>query len=170
MNFSLHHQISLVRFFGRVKPRFAYALAVDHYLHTPFSLVGANTQKTYLVSFRSLPHILQIFSARHLAKIAKSVVQSVAVNMIYVLRRPFTGYVKPRQSMRQLFAVVDSNSPIAGDLLRPRHAPYKVRTPRMGFPNKNACCSVVTKRRAQMFDGAWWVRFHDCAFSIKGAT
>ena len=43
--YSLQLQVSLMRFFGRIKAAFADAFTVKHDLYKPFSLMRANTKK-----------------------------------------------------------------------------------------------------------------------------
>lgn len=167
MELSLSQHIRFVRGFRSFKTRHADTFSVCHYLHTPFTLVCRHTKIPTFVGFSSFSHVLQIFKTRYLTQISKSVVTLVAVNVVNMLRRPFTCNIKPRQPMRELFFVVYSYSPIARALFGPRCASNKIGTPSIMFPHKNSRANVVRQRAAQMFDSAWLFRCHDSMFSIK---
>jgi hypothetical protein len=163
----LHVQIRFVRFFRSIKSRFSVPNAISHYLRSPFALVGADTKQPDPICFSGCSHVLQVTKSRHLPQIAKSVVQFVAVYMINVLRGPFAGYVSPSQSVRELFAVMNSYGPVACRLSTTGNFTDKVRAFFMCYPRKNACACVVTKGRFQMVYGAWYC--HDSAFTIGSA-
>ena len=154
MKFPLGLQIRLMRLFRRIKTRFAYVFAIYHYLHNPFSLVRADTKESGLVGFCSLAYVLKVFCARHFAQIFNAVVCFYAIFMVYVLCRPDTGYVKPRQSMRQLFSVVNSYRPVPSRLCGPSYGPNKVFSVMMPYPRKSACVRIVPQRFTEMFYGA----------------
>ena len=168
MKLPLQIQIRFMRCFRGVKPRFAGNNAVSHYLRAPFTLMGADTKKTDLVLFCGFPHILQIAKPRYLTQIAKPIVQLVSVYVVDMFQRPFSGHIRPRQSVRELFAVVDGYRPIARRMFGPRTFTDKIRSLFMQKPCKGSCDGVIVERRPQMFNGAWWIDCHDNSLTIGG--
>ena len=167
MMHSFKLQVSLMRLFGRVKAAFANAFAIHHNLHSPFSLVSANTQKTYFVGFSWVSHILQIAKSGHLPQIHKRVVQLVSVDVVDVALRHVSRYVKPSQSMRQSFDIVDGNRNVTRAVARTCRFSDKIGAAMIFAPNKNASLHVVIQRFAQMFDGNVKFKSHDIQFTIK---
>lgn len=166
MKLPLQFQIRFMRCFWGVKPRFAGNNAVSHYLCAPFTLMGANTKQTNFVLFCGFSHILQIAKPRYLAQIAKPIVEFVSVYVVDMFHRPFSGHIRPRQSMRELLAVVDGYRPIARRMFGPRTFTDKIRSLFMQKPCKGSCGGVIDERRPQMFDGAWWFDCHDKRLTI----
>lgn len=162
---TLQLQIPFMRSLWRSKSAFADATPAHHYLHEPFTLMRAHTQKAGLIGFSRAAHVLQIAETVNFAQICKTVVLFVAVNMINVLRRPLPGHIQPRQTMSQPFLVVDSNRPIARVRRTPRAAPNQVGAANVDFPSKLARRQVVVKYRSDMFS-----RSHDWQFTMKGGA
>ena len=160
-------QISLMRLFGRVKAAFTDAFAVYHNLHQPFVLVFTNAKKPAFVGFSWAPHVLQIAKPSHLPQICKRVVQLVSVNVVNVAFRHVSSYIKPRQSMRQSFAVVNSDRNVSRAVYRPRSFSDKIGAAMVFTPGKNARLRVVIQRFAQMFNGNVKFGSHDIKFTIK---
>lgn len=160
-------QVFLMRLLGRIKAACTDAFAVHHDLHPPFSLVGTNAQKTYFVGFGGRSHVLQIAKSGHLPQIDKHVVQFVSVNMVNMAVRHVSSYIKPRQSMRQSFGVVNGNRNVPPAVGRPRSFSDKIGAAMVFAPNKNAGLRVVIQRFAQMFNGNVKFRSHDIQFTIK---
>lgn len=169
MVLSFSGDIRFVRGFRSIKTRYAKLFSVCHYLHTPFTLMRGHTKITTFVGLGSFSHILQVFKTRYFTQVNNSVVAFVAVNVVNMLRRPFTRNVKPRQSMRELFFVTYGNRPITLALPRTRYTPNKIGTLSVVFPNKYACASVVRQCITQIFKCAWLFRCHEFTFSIKTA-
>ena len=168
MKLPLQFQIRFMRCFWGVKPRFAGNNAVSHYLRAPFTLMGADTKQADNILFCGSPHILQITKPRYLTQIAKPIVHLVSVYVVDMFQRPFSRHIRPRQTVRELLAVVNSYRPIARRMFGPRTRADKIRSLFMGKPCKEACGGIVTKRRSQMFNGAWWIDCHDNSLTIGG--
>ena len=169
MKLSFHFQIGFMRFFRRIKPRFARYYAVYHYLRAPFSLMRAYTEQANFIGPSGFAHILKVAVPRYLAQITKTVVLLITVYMVNVLRRPFAGHIRPNQSVRELFSVMYSYGPVPHIMRRPGAFTNKIRPSFMRDPRKKTCLRVITERRAQMFDGAWRLCCHDNAFTIRSA-
>ena len=163
---TLKLQISLMRLFGRVKAAFADAFTIHHNLRPPFSLVSANTQQTNFISLCCFSHVLQIAKSSDLPQIGKRVVKFVAVDMVNVARRHSPCNVKPRQSMRQSFGVVDGNRNISPTVERTRSCSDKIGAAMIFTPSKNAGLRIVNQRFAQMFYGNVKFGSHDTKFTI----
>jgi len=161
---SLKLQVSLMRLLGRVKAAFADALALCHNLHSPFTLMGADTKKTHFVGFGWVPHVLQIAKTGNLPKIAKLVVLLVSILMVYVKRWENAGHVQPRKSVRQPFLVVDGNCPVPRVGRTTGTFTDKIGAAMMFFPDKIASLWVVVKNGLDMVSGN-----HDFEFTMKAA-
>jgi hypothetical protein len=166
----LQLQIRFMRRFGVIKPRFAVSNSVGHKLHSPFTLIGADTKQSNFVSFGSFSHVLKITEPSHLAQIAKTIIQLISVYVVYMLRRPFTCNVSPRQTVRELFSVMDGNRPVPGRMPSASNFTDKIGSLFVQNPCKDTCISVVTKRRSKVFNGAWRVSCHDNALTIGVAA
>jgi len=157
-------QVSLMRLLGRVKAAFADAFAVCHNLHSPFSLVGADTKEPRFVGFGWVPHVLQIAKTRNFSKIAELVVLFVSISVIYVKRWKSAGHVQPCKSVRQPFLVVDGNCPIPRVGRATGTFTDKIGAAMMFFPDKIASLWVVVKNGLDMVSGN-----HDFEFTMKAA-
>ena len=155
-------QVSLMRLLGRVKAPFADAFAVCHNLHSPFSLVGADTKEARFVGFGWVPYVLQIAKTRNFPKIAKLIVLFVSVPVVYVKRRKSAGHVQPCKSVRQPFLVVDGNYPVPRVGRTTGTFTDKIGAAVMFIPNKIASLWVVVKNRLDMVSGN-----HDFELTMK---
>ena len=164
MMHSLQFQVFLMRFFRRIKAAFANAFAVNHDLCAPFSLVRGYAKIAGLVCFSRASHVLQITKTRHFSKVAKTVVQRIAVDMVYVLNGPRAGHPCPCQSMRQTFFVMDSDSPVAHIRRASRYFSYKIWSSVMRFPHKYAGKRIVIQNGTDMLNG-----IHDINITIGAA-
>ena len=157
-------QVSLMRIFGRVKATFADAFAIHHNLHSPFSLVGADTQKTHFVSFSGRSHVLQIAETGNFTKVAELVVLLIAVSMVYVKRGEYASHVQPSKSVSQSFLVVDGDSPVSRVGWTTSTFTDKIGTAVMRLPDEITSLWVVIKNGLDMVSGN-----HEFEFTI-GAT
>ena len=164
---TLKLQVPLMRLLGRVKTACADAFAVHHNLHSPFSLVGADTQKTNFIGFGGRSHVLQIAKSGHLPQIDKRIVQLVSVNVVNMAFRHFASYMKPRHSVRKPFDIVNGNRNVPSAVDRPRSFSDKIGAAMVFAPSKNAGLRVVIQRFAQMFNGNVKFGSHDIQFTIK---
>ena len=155
-------QVFLMRFFRRVKSACANTFAVNHNLRSPFTLMSANTQKTNFIGFGCFSHILQITKPSNLSQIGKRIIFFVSVNVINMLRGPFSGHINPSNTMRENFSVVNGNCPIASIGFRTCNFPQQIFTICSFYPNKMPCIWVILKDRSNMVR-----RYHDSHFSIR---
>lgn len=168
MKFPLQFQIRFMGGFGSVKPGLTSNYAVNHYLRAPLSLVRTDAEQADFVGFSGSSHILKVAMPSYLAQITKTVVALIAVYVVDMLRGPLARYIRPRKTVRELLFIVNGYSPITCRLRRSRQFAVKIRSLFMVFPCKETGVSVVSKRRAQMFNGAWRFNCHDNAFTIGG--
>lgn len=105
---TLLRKISGVRMFGRSKQPDMYVPSVNLDTRAPFLRrdLKINSEKTTAAAFLRTALVLQIERARHRSEIVDAVVGSDTVNMIDVLRRPDTVYVKPSKAVFVNFATV----------------------------------------------------------------
>jgi hypothetical protein len=170
MKLPLQSQIRFMGRFRRFKPGLAVAHAVCHKLHDPFTLVPANAEKPNFVGFSGFAHVLKVAEPRHLAQVAKTVVALIAVYVVDMLRWPFTSHVSPRETMRELLAVMNGYGPVARRMFGSRYLTDKVWTPFVCRPCKRAGNGVIVEARPQMVYSAWFVGCHDNGFSMRGAA
>jgi len=169
MMFAFKLQVSLIRQFWRVKSACANTFAVGHNLRSPFSLMSANTQQTNFIGFGCLPHILQIAKPSNLSQIGKRVIKFIAIDVVNMAIRHVARYIKPRQSMRQSFDVVNGNRNVSCAVNRTRSFSDKIGAAMIFAPSKNAGLRVVIQRFAQMFNGNVKFGSHDIQFTIKAS-
>jgi len=160
-------QVSLMRFFWRIEAAFANAFAICHNLHKPFSLMRANAQKSRFIGFSCRTHILQIAKSGYFSQIGKRVVQLVSVDVINVPLWHLSSYVKPSQSVRQSFDIVNCNRNVPRAVCRPSSFSNKIGAAMVFAPSKNAGLRVIIQRFAQMFNGNVKFGSHDIQFTIK---
>ena len=169
MVFAFKFQVFLMRFFWRIKSTYTNTLTINHNLCAPFTLMRANTQKSNFIGFGCFSHILQIAKSINLSQICKRIIKFVSVNMVNVTIRHIASNIKPSQSMRQSFGVMNSNRNVAVTMDRASNFSYKIGAPTVFTPSKNASLRIVMKRFAQMFNRNVRFRCHNIQFTIKVA-
>ena len=169
MMFAFKFQIFLMRRFWRIKSTCTNTFSIYHNLRTPFSLMSANTQKTNCIGFSCFSHVLKITKPVNLTQICKRIIQFVSVDMVNMAVRHFACNIKPRQSMRQPFGVMNGNRNVTRAMSRTCNFSDKIGAPVVFAPSKNAGLRVVIKRFAQMFNGNVGCNSHDIQFTIKAA-
>ena len=162
---ALQLQIALMRTFWRIKSTFAYKFAVRHYLHAPFLLMSADSQKTRFVCFGWEPHILQIAKSTYFAQVCKAIVLFVPVYVVNVVNRPFSRHPQPRQSVGQSFLVKNSNGPITSACRASSPVAHKIWTTFVVFPHEHAGQGVVIQSKSHMVSN-----IHDLHLTIRGAA
>ncbi len=161
MQFAFHFYVMAMRFFWSVEPAFAVSNSVSHYLHQPFSLVGAYAEETRLICLSRFPHILQVYTPRYVTKIIKFVVKLIAIYVVYMRLRPRTGYVSPRQSVRQILFVIYRYRPIAGCVAISGNFADKIGSSIVNAPCKLTKASVVIQALFNIVS-----RYHETDFTI----
>ena len=107
----LSRQVRLIRLFRCIKQAQPNSFVVKFDLCYPFAILLANA---HVATFTAcLMAVLRVLGNSRFAKITQTVVRSVSVNVIYLICRPDTMYVQPRQAMRQVQNVVQSNGAVA---------------------------------------------------------
>lgn len=99
--------VSSIGRFRRVKTSESNGFVVDFNFSYPFRTGFSNACKTAFVS-RVFRAVLSVFSIGGFAKVAQPVVRAIPVYMIQLVRRPLTVNVQPRQPMRRVQSVVQS--------------------------------------------------------------
>lgn len=111
MKLMLGFQISRTSFFRRGKQTYPNRLVINFYLRKPFLVFFAYARVTALVVLATT--VLCILGIGRLAQVGKTVICSIAVNMVKLFRRKRSGHVKPRQSVRVKQLVVDTNTNVS---------------------------------------------------------
>ncbi len=162
--YSFQSDISLMRFFGRIKAALANAFAVNHNLDSPFSLMSGHTQKTGFTGFCCYAHILQVTAPRYFSKIIESIVLLISVFVVNMTGRKRSGFIQPCETMREHFSIVNSDGPIACVCWTARKFADKIRSAIVSLPDKKPCVWVVLKDSAKMVSGN-----HEFDFTIRMA-
>ena len=137
-------QIRLMRFFWRSKQPQANRLVIDFDFCQPLVVFLTNTWKTTFVVLAFA--VLRILRISGFTQIVNLVVTSVAVNVVQLMRGPFAVNVQPRQSMRGVQYVVQSD----GYVPMPHAAANYISgtaSPARHVPPKNAGFRVVGHER-----------------------
>ena len=126
-------QIRFMRFFWRSKQSQTDRLVIDFNFGEPFLVFLANAGKSTFVVFALT--VLRVLRVSGFSQIADAIVRSVAVNVIQLMRGPFTINVQPCQPMRGVKNVIEPDCNVAmshsasGYIARsassPRHVPAK---------------------------------------------
>lgn len=167
MKFAFHSEVMLVRIFRRCKTAFAVRDSVCRNLNPPFTLMRAYTKKSCFVGFGRFSHVLKVMRSRNFAQIAKTVVAFVTVYVVNMLNRPTPRNVRPSNSVRKYFTVVDSYRPIAHALLASGNFTPQIFS--VLFPHKNACCRVIIQHLTKMRYRTWLFDCHENQITIGGA-
>ena len=122
---TLQLQVSLMRQFWRVEAAFAEPFAIHHDLYAPFTLMCGNAQKSGVVGFSRLAHVLKIAKPRNLAQVGKRVVLLVSVFVVNVMRCILTSHVKPCKPRGKAFFVGAGDRPVAGNVGLPARLPIR---------------------------------------------
>ena len=141
MIFGFSRKIRLMGFFWRVKKTQPDGLVIDFYFRQPTFIFGANAGEPAFIDAAFLP-ILRIFHISRFAQIAKSVVCAVAVNMVYLLQWPLACLMQPRQPVRQMKSVIQSNGLIPISHSTPCFGPRRTTTP-PSVPRKHPGFGVI---------------------------
>ena len=101
-------QVGRTSFFRRGKQAYSHGSVIDLYFRKPFAIFFTYAGIAALVVLAAT--VLCIFGIGRLAKVGKTVVCSIAVNMVKLLRRKRPNYIQPRQSMSVMQLIVDSDA------------------------------------------------------------
>lgn len=93
-----------VRFFWGVKQPQTNRLVIDLYFGQPLAVFFANALKTAFI-LRVGP-VVRVLKIGRFTKVFKTVVSSNAVNVVYLICRPISSHIEPRQTVRQIKRVV----------------------------------------------------------------
>ena len=97
--------VNLASFFGRIKQTQSDGFVVDLNLRQPTVVFGAYARVTTFVGFAFLT-VVGVFKIGRFAQIVDTVVRSIAVDMVYLVRGPFFGRVEPSQAMSEMQYVI----------------------------------------------------------------
>ncbi len=96
---------------------------------------------------RRLPQILTVDGICYFAKVVKTIVSSVAVNMVNCMHRPISGHVQERQTMRETFGIVNHDAHITGAVEVSSNV-TSIGAFTLNAPCKNASIWVVVEQLA----------------------
>ncbi len=113
MRFTFGIKVGSMSFLGGFKISDAVRFSVYRDACSPFVLKTYYSHKARLVPSVWLSYVLRIAGLIDNSKVAKPVVRFVAVDMVNQPVRPFSGDIKPCQSMRLVNLPVESDSDIA---------------------------------------------------------
>jgi hypothetical protein len=153
MKFSLQFQICLVRFFCGVKPSNQHLYTVCANTRAPSfaaSQLRHTQQSAGLISCVRLFLILNVACGRYVSQIFERVIAWIAINMIYVARRPHASHVKPSQTIGAVPSFIDANDAVAFGLNIPSNCSRNNFTTRFNAPSKESCFRVVVQQCTQL--------------------
>ena len=150
---SFHFQIGLMRFFGRIKPANDGLYAVGANPRTPpfaaFKFRHAQKPPGLVAGMCSFL-VLNVARRRNIAKVAKSIVARIAVNVVNVARGPCAGHVKPRQPIGSVPSFINADNAVTFGPNVPGNGPRNNFTARFDAPSKAPCFGVVVQQHAQL--------------------
>ena len=142
--------ISLMRFFGGSKQTYADRFVIDFYLGQPFTVFFSNAKKAAAI-FRFWPsNILRVFQIRNFAQVSQFIISAFAVNVIYLIYRPFIVNIKPYQTMCVKQFIIKSNTNVSAFHLAPDNTTQTASTPHFS-PRKKAGFGVILQKFMQSF-------------------
>ena len=137
-------QIRLMRFFWRSKQAQTNRLVVDFDFCQPLMVFFANAWKAaFVVSALAILRILRIGS---FSQVADSVVASVAVNVVQLMRRPLPVNVQPRQTVGGVQYIVEPDRNVAVFHAATRCV-SRPAPPARHVPTKNPGIRVIQHKR-----------------------
>ena len=107
----LSRQVCLMRFLGRIKQAQTNHFVIKLDFGQPFATLLANAHVAAF-TFRFAP-VLRVFGVSGFAKIAQTVVRSVAIDVVKLFCRPNPMHIQPSQSVRKIQNVIQPNSAVA---------------------------------------------------------
>lgn len=153
MMFAFCNQIGLMRFFGRIKPANDGLYAVGANSRSPsfatFKFRHAQKPPGLVAGMCSFL-VLNVARRRNIAKVAKSIVARIAVNVVNVARGPCAGHVKPRQPIGSVPSFVNSDSCVSFRLGIPSNRPRNNFTAHFDAPSKAPCFGIVVQQCTQL--------------------
>lgn len=138
-------KVNFMRFLWGFKQPQTDGLIVDLNLGQPFFVFSPYATKTASVSLADFLMILRVLCVSCFAQVFQTIVRSIAVYMVYLLRGPLLMHIEPRQAMRIKKLIIQPDNgvavshPASGFIARSA-APTRQR------PSKNACFGVVSHK------------------------
>lgn len=144
-------QICLMRFFWCGKQTQSNDNVVIFDFCHPLMVFLSNAGKTAFVIFAA--PILGVFGVSSFTKIAKSVVCTITIYVVNLIRRPILGNIQPCQSVRRVQHVVQSYGYISVFHATARNISSSATPPRQ-VPSKNTSARLVVNqgKEARMGD------------------
>lgn len=146
--------VGFMREFWSVEVSKVFQFLVNADMGNPISThwTKGNTHKPRRTIFAQAS-ILSVFRPSSLSKIAKPVVKSISIYVVYVMLRPLSMNVKPSQSVGHKVRKVNGDVAITKHCLGPSDMPNRA-TPRNSFyPSKYSGVWVIVKQFTQTLYG-----------------
>ena len=142
----LGFQVSRTSFFRRCKQAYSHGFVINFNFRKPFLVFFTYARVTALVVLATT--VLCVLGIGRLAQIGKTIVCSIAVNMVNLLSRKFAGYVKPNKAVSGIQTVINSDTDIASLHKASNFIAHAAFWPRL-TPSKNAGIGIVIYKRFQ---------------------
>ena len=151
--------IGFTGLFRRGKQTQSDRSVINFYFGKPFLVFGSDARITAFVVAAFLA-IMRVFNISGLTQIAKSIIRSISIDVVDLMRRPFIRHVQPRQPMREIQYVVQPNNivPVFHTTAR---FPAGRATSAFCFPSKFAGVGIVIDKIAEAFG---------CKFVLHGTV
>ncbi len=101
--------------------------------------------------FIRTPDVLEVDALLNVSKVGKSVVGSVAVNMVDAKLRPLTGYVQPSNAVQAVLPIVNPSPYVSASGINSTSNAFRVGD--FCAPSKNTSVLVVVKKFADALCG-----------------
>ena len=150
--------------FWRAKQTKSYRLVIDFYARLPLAVFASNASKSACVSRRFSP-VMRISDVGSFAQVNQSVIRAGIVNVVNLIRRPYTMCVKPREAMRAVQDIIYTNADIPVLHQAPSHGTFTTFSTGRS-PLKNPRIRVITDEFFQPFYGKLGHHMHSIAPSV----
>lgn len=133
--------IGLAGIFRLVKQAQTNGFVVNLNFRQPSVAFGAYTCVPAFV-VAAFATIVRIFNIGRFAQITKTIISPIPVDVVNLMRRPFTCHIQPSQTMRKIQHVVQPNNIIAVFHTATRFSPLRAPAP-FDAPRKPTCGGVI---------------------------
>lgn len=148
--------ISLMRFFGCIKPTNHFLHSVSAYSRSPFLTAfhfGYAKKATCFISSVWSFLVLYVFGPCDISKVCKTIVSRVSVNVINIIQSVVSGHIQPSQSAGPVPFLSNADNNIAFWFHVPGNSTRNNFFASLYSPSKNASLRVVIQNCKQLSVG-----------------
>ena len=147
--------LDIRRFRGlrRVKQAQTFSYAVRAYTRLKTVLSFSYAEPTRTVAFVRGNLVLDIFSGRNVAQVFQPIIVWVSVNVVNIIFRPFTIYVKPNQSVRPIALTINADHAVSKVIYGSSDAANHYAAISFDAPAQHARSRIANKQFFKTFIG-----------------